>query len=83
LFAEGIRGQIVIPEVLQQDHFLGQGGAVGRSGDKAKLLQPLFLRSFFLFLGGLSGGQFEIDGGYFGDTGATFCQGGRFCQYFG
>jgi hypothetical protein len=38
LFAEGMRGQIAVPEVLQQDHFLGQGGAVGRSGDKAKLL---------------------------------------------
>jgi hypothetical protein len=38
LFAEGIRGQAAVPEVLQQDHFLGQGRAVGGGGDKAKFL---------------------------------------------
>jgi hypothetical protein len=78
-------GQIVIPEVLQQDHFLGQGGAVRGGGDKTKLLEALFLRAFFFFRfgGSLRGRQFEADGGYFGDIGEIFGQGGSFCRFTG
>ncbi len=85
LFAQGMSGQIAVPEVLQQDHFIGQGGAVGRSGDEAKLSEAFFLGTFLFFrLGGRRRSrQLERDGGYFGDTGEIFGQRGRFSRFTG
>jgi hypothetical protein len=80
-FAEGMGSQTAVPEVLQQDHFLGQGGAVGRGGDKAKLLYPLFLCSF-LFFRFCRVRHCELDGGYFGDTGEFFIRRQRFCRIY-
>ena len=83
-FAEGMWGQIVVPEVLQQNHFLGQGGAVRGGGDKAESPFGGFLGAL-LFSGWC--GNFrrdrysELDGGNFGYTVEIFIRGKRFCRF--
>ena len=72
---EGISGKIIVPEVLQQNNFLGQGGAVRGGGDKAVLLFGGFIRGFLLpglrqFL--VIAGEVSLYWRYFGNPGEIF-----------
>jgi len=72
LLTEGTPGKILVPEALQQNHFLGHGGAVGCGGYKAKLLFDWFIEGIFFcqFCGGLRRYRcIELYWGYFGNIG--------------
>jgi hypothetical protein len=69
---EGILGKIFVPEALQYNYFLGQGGAERGGGDKAKLLFCCLIRNIYFcrFCGSfLKCWQFGLYGCYFGNTG--------------
>jgi hypothetical protein len=61
---EGMPGKISVPEILEDRHFWGQGGAVGRGGNEAK--PPFFFSGDFLLsllMGGfLRGRQLQLYG---------------------
>jgi hypothetical protein len=69
---EGILGKILVPEALQYNYFLGQGGTVSGGGDKAKRLLGYFIRGNFfcqLCCSFLRCRQFGLYWCYFEDTG--------------